>query len=124
MKTMYDLSKEIQDGIVETYNKHGLDAICNELSDRFTRMKDEILVAWFAEHGFAPGKAEFVEDRTGGTVRYYVREADQASHYTDLLEKADAAVEAWRDNCECECNGKVFLAMEELSSAVVAANKH
>ena len=74
MKTMYDLSREVQAGLLDIYKGYGFDALCRELSDRFARMKDEILVAWFAEHGFAPGKAVLVEDRSEGMVRHYIRE--------------------------------------------------
>jgi hypothetical protein len=60
MNKMYELTKEFNKDLVHT----DYDAICKELSERTLRMKDEILVAWFAEHGFTPSKAEMVEDRS------------------------------------------------------------
>ena len=75
MKTVYELSKELQAGMVELYKLSGFDSLCRELSERICRMKDEVLVAWFAEHGFAPGKAVIVEDHSEGLVRYYIRES-------------------------------------------------
>lgn len=74
MKTMYDLSRELGKGLFDLNRDYGFDVLCREMADRMARMKDEILVAWFAEHGFAPGKAVLVHDCTGGMVRYYIRE--------------------------------------------------
>lgn len=74
MKTMYDLSREFGDGLIDLHKDFGFDVLCREMADRMARMKDEILVAWFAEHGFAPGKAVLVHDCTGGMVRHYIRE--------------------------------------------------
>jgi len=51
----------------------------------------------------------------------YVWLADYVIKLEDALNSADGAVEAWRDKCQCDCPAEVFLAMEELSTAIYAA---
>ena len=73
-RTMHQLSQEFGVGALDIFEKGGLLSLTKELSGRMSRLKDEILLAWFAEHGFAPGKAEIVEDHSDGTIRFYIRE--------------------------------------------------
>jgi hypothetical protein len=75
MKNIYELSKEFSEGLVPLYERNGLKELCREMRDRFNKMKDSILVAWFAEHGFAPGKAVLVEECNGTEYKVYIRES-------------------------------------------------
>lgn len=73
-ENIYELSKEFQSGLVDLYKDSGFDALCREMSERIEKHKGAILAAWFAEHGFAPGKAVLVEERSGTEFRTYIRE--------------------------------------------------
>lgn len=46
------LTKEFGSGMNDMYKESGLDAVCKEMNDRLARLKDELLLAWFAEHGW------------------------------------------------------------------------
>ena len=68
------MAAQFQSGISDLYRDSGSDALCRELTKRVGELKSEILTAWFAEHGFAPGKAVLVEERGEGSFRTYIRE--------------------------------------------------
>jgi hypothetical protein len=74
MKSVYGLSKEFQSGLANLYKESGYDALCQEMTNRVANMKSELLIAWFAEHGFLPGKAILVEERTENGWKIYIRE--------------------------------------------------
>lgn len=74
MSDIYKLSKDFQSGLVDLYKSSGFDALCREMSERIEKHKGVILTTWFAQHGFAPGKAVLVEERLGLEFRTYIRE--------------------------------------------------
>ncbi len=75
MKTMRELSSEVTDGLVDLYNNtKNVQEICNELSRRIEEKKEEVLIAWYAEHGFAPGKAAVVYTYDNGMPTIFIRE--------------------------------------------------
>ena len=74
MKNMYDLSKEFGVGLIGMYRTSGFNAVVQEMKNRIHRMKDEILVAWFAYYGFEPGRAVIVEEQTEKGLNIYIRE--------------------------------------------------
>jgi hypothetical protein len=74
MKTMFNLSNEINEGIDDLWKNSGGDAVCQELSLRISQLESEILTAWFAEHGFAPEKAVLVKENTKTGFKVYIRE--------------------------------------------------
>lgn len=74
MKTVYELSKELQAGLADLHKNSGFDALCREITNRVANMKSEVLTAWVAEHGFEPGKAVLVEERTESGWKVYIRE--------------------------------------------------
>jgi hypothetical protein len=97
MKTMADYSKEISSGLVDIHKAHGFYELCAEMEKRYMQLRDEILTAWFAEHGFAPGKAVLVEDRSKlDAGRFFIREATE-----EELQSARAARTATIKAC-CE----------------------
>jgi predicted RNA-binding Zn-ribbon protein involved in translation (DUF1610 family) len=75
MKTVYELSKELQAGLFDLHKDSGFDALCREITKRVANIKSEVLTAWFAEHGFGPGKAVLVEERTESGWKVYIRES-------------------------------------------------
>ena len=74
MKTMYTLSKDINKDIQNLYKTSDLEDALKQITELFNQKKDEILVAWAAEHGFEPNKAILIEERTETGYKVYVRE--------------------------------------------------
>ena len=93
MKTVYELSKELQESLVDLYKESGFDALCREITNRVAQMKSEILTAWFAEHGFEPGKAVLVEEHTASGWKIYIRES--------TAEEAERAINTASMPCKC-----------------------
>jgi hypothetical protein len=48
--------------LAEKYQKYGLGECMAELRDWIAGNHDKILMAWWAEHGFNPGEAVYIED--------------------------------------------------------------
>lgn len=48
MKTVYELSKELQAGLFDLHKESGFDSLCQEITKRVANMKSEVLTAWFA----------------------------------------------------------------------------
>ena len=70
-------------------------------------------------------KGEFVRYSEYAALERRTQSTDtQQTHYVNLLEKADAAIEAWRDKCQCDCPAELFIPMEELSAVIKVANQH
>jgi len=111
MKTVYELSKELNAGLIDLYKDAGFDALCQELTQRVANMKAEILTAWFAEHGFEPGKAVIVEEHTMSGHKIYIRErtaeeAERASHAA-VEQQADIHRQAQPAICPLHVPGNV-----------------
>jgi|WetSurSiteA1Bulk_404760.scaffolds.fasta_scaffold09962_5 hypothetical protein len=98
MKTMYELSKELQVGLFDLHKDSGFDALCREITKRVADMKSEVLTAWFAEHGFEPGKAVLVEERTESGWKVYIREST-----AEEAERARTATNKASTPRKCKC---------------------
>lgn len=96
MKTVYGLSKELQAGLLDLHKDSGFDALCREITKRVANMKSEVLTAWFAEHGFEPGKAVLVEERTESGWKVYIREST-----AEEAERARTATNKASTPCKC-----------------------
>lgn len=109
MKPLNEFTKEISKGIFSIYSDLGYDAMIRELHKRFYELKDGILIAWFAEYGFEPGKAVLVEDHSTGAIKYYVREATPKEMERAMAMRGDIALtEEKRVPCECQCHHSMW----------------
>ena len=74
MKKLYEINKEFKSyGIVDSFKTAGIKETVDKIREFVESRKEEILLAWWAEHGFAPGNAVLVEER-GPEFKIYVRE--------------------------------------------------
>jgi hypothetical protein len=76
-RSMQELAKEYFNNSVEVFKTSGYGALHKELLGRMYLMRDEILVAWWAEHGYAPGKAVAVQEFINGSINNFIREATE-----------------------------------------------
>jgi wobble nucleotide-excising tRNase len=51
-----------------------MDSIVSELADWISLNQDALLLAWFAEYGFSPGKAILVHSHDMEGSKYFIRE--------------------------------------------------
>jgi hypothetical protein len=70
---MAELAEEFQSaGFVDIYKTCGIKEAINKIGEFIELKKTEILLAWWAEHGFAAGNAALVYSGTG---EMYIRES-------------------------------------------------
>jgi hypothetical protein len=62
----YELNKE------EVFGR-----LVQEISDWVSTHREALLLAWFAQYGFEPGKAVLVESHENGETNLYIREATE-----------------------------------------------
>ena len=97
MKNLYEIFKEFKDyGVVDSFNTAGLKEAVDKIREFIESRKEEILLAWWAEHGFAPGKAVLVEER-GPEFKIYIREctAEEGERAQKAANTARQAPEAY-----------------------------
>jgi len=82
-----NVSTKITDGLADIAKSSGISAMVSEIHKRIEEKKEELLMAWYAEHGFAPGNAVLVCETTFNGPKFYIREATK-----DELSMADSAV--------------------------------
>jgi len=72
---MFEISKSFESGLIDLYKKSGLKILCEEMARRIEEKRSQILIAWYAEHDFEPGKAVIVKKYTSDGFEIYIREA-------------------------------------------------
>lgn len=74
MKLMSDLVYEMRDSIKESkYYENELEKIRHQIIKFIELKKDEIILAWWAEHGFSPEEAELVHYYEDNKFCCYIR---------------------------------------------------
>lgn len=73
-------------GLVDVYKNEGLQAACSSISEFISEKREEILLAWWAEHGFAPGRAVMISGYEDGHSVCGIRECTDAEQKTYGLE--------------------------------------
>lgn len=69
---LYNLTKKFQQDIAPPFD---LSMVVEQLGIWIQTHRDALLLAWFAQYGFEPGKAVLVHQNTIGESRFFIREA-------------------------------------------------
>jgi hypothetical protein len=71
---MYEITKEFRDlKLVDLYKQSGVEEVFKKIHDFIESKREEIVLAWWAEHGFAPGRAVLVHGFEDGESVCYIR---------------------------------------------------
>lgn len=77
VKTMKDFVYQLKDlKLTELYKKYDIDKVKSSLLDFIESKKEEILLAWWAEYGFSPGRAALVHDEGNIYIRQSTSEEE------------------------------------------------
>lgn len=60
-----------------TAHKECFDKLVKEITEWIELNREALLLAWFAQYGFEPGKAVLVESHENGRTNLYIREATE-----------------------------------------------
>lgn len=86
-KPLFDLAKKFQTDIRPPYD---MSSIIKELGDWIQTHRDALLLAWFAQYGFEPGKAVLIHQNGIGENKFFIREATPKE-----MEEARIQRESW-----------------------------
>lgn len=87
---LYDLAKKFQTDIKPPFD---MSTVVKELGDWIQSHRDVLLLAWFAQYGFEPGKAILVHQCGIGENKFYIREATPKEQEEARIQRENNAKE-------------------------------